>query len=322
MNLRNKFLLAFVPAWLVMPVALLVAQFSGLAQQSGFIVAILLLVSMGPILIYVNEVFAPVSVLGEGNIDLARRLETSIGVLILSAWVCYKLELEVLDYFLSGVTALGLVWFSFGTARRLLAVQVHGVIGGKYSVIVGAIPPVLFLLLVLIVWVVEQMGLRSHFMFYMLVIVPTLVQYIYVRKMWFYQKSGTKNGREQVLSIRFGALGLLVTFALAFVSQQWKIALANSAENYAALSVYVISPVASLWLINLRLKFVERPRDGKSIIGLVAIPVIVFMSSLLSINVWWGVFAIAVIVQLLTYKYIADVRRAFSLTRNSAEPEF
>lgn len=297
-----------------MPVALGVAQISGIAQLPEFIAAILLISSVGPIQIYVNEIFAPMAVCGLAGVRWPRFLEASAGVIALTVWACYRLDLELLDYLLAVPCMLSFIWFSFGTARRVLYLQASASIGGRYSFIVGALPAIVFLLLVLVFWWLREWGALVHELLYALVLLPTLAQYGFTRTKWPHRPqaevakkiSGAESHGDWPM------LFLLIALVLAFVAQQWKIELIGLALGYAALSVYLISPISSLWLIVSKSRYVESRDAQRPVVAFWLGPLLILATLLISAASWWAAFLLAMSVQALTFKFITDVRLRLS----------
>lgn len=306
-KLQSKIFLQFFSAWLLMPVGLGVAQWSGIAQLPEFIAAILLVASVGPIQIYVNEIFAPIAVREGRGLPVARFVEVSVGIAILALWACYRLQLNISDYLYSVMAMLGFVWCSFGTAKRVLMLQATSVIGGLYSFTVGSLPSLVFLALVIVFWILQGQDLLPHSALYALVLLPTLVQYLYARLKWADEYQLTDESCQISKSSKFGSRYLMIALLLAFISQQWKIELVALAAGFAALSIYMISPVSSLWLIYSKSRYIELS-DASPVLGLWLGPFIVLSTTLLTPEIWWMVFLLALLAQALTFKFITDVR--------------
>lgn len=311
MRLQGKILLQFVAAWLFMPVALLFAQWSGIAQRSEFIVAVLLIASIGPLQIYVNEIFAPISVCKQAELSGVRLGEVSLGISLLAMWACYSLNLAALDYIFCLFGALTLVWLSFGSAKRVLLLQIGSVIGGRYSFVVGALPSIVFLCMVMAFWGLQFVDQLHGAVLYLLVIVPTLVQYMYLRLKWptdvalSWETSGLKLVPKDNLKFLMG------TILLAWISQHWKLQLVGLAAGYAALSVYLISPVSSLWLVYSKAQYVEQ-MGKKPVVGLWFGILILPLTLLFSTDAWWVAFLVAFLGQALAFKFITDARQYLS----------
>lgn len=294
-----------------MPLALLLAQFTGIAQSSEFVASILVIASIAPIQIYMNEVFAPNAVRYNQRLDIRHSLEIAVAILALTGWLAYRIEADLLVVFLIVAFAQGYVWFSYLASRRVLEYQAGSIIGGRYSYVIGSIIPLVFLLVVLAYWLALQLGVHDPGFLYLLILLPNTAQYIYTRFGWMAkQKTPTYTARniKQTNNQYKGLLLFLVAMLMAIVAQHWKIELSEVAVGFAALSIYLISPFSSMWLIHAKSKFMTRDRTALSITLFWGAPCVTMSTLLLSSNSVGFIFFLALVTQVLTFKFITDIR--------------
>lgn len=301
-----------------MPVALLFAQLTGIAQQPDFIVAIILNASISPILIYLNEVFAPILVQYRRHISVRHSIEVSLGVLALSCWVIYRLDIDEWSIFLALIFSQGNVWFSYFGAKRLLEYQATSVIGGRYSYLIGAIVPITFLLLVLCYWVLTKFSIYLQNYFYLLLILPNLFQYLYTRYGWMNNKYQHRHKeRALTVSTKLSESRVLryfvVAISMALISQHWKIELATAAVGFAAISIFLITPFSSIWLIVAKSRFVTAQSNNKENRWMFMAPFFTGLTLLFCCGEVWMVLFLAILTQVLTFKFITDIRAKVSL---------
>lgn len=313
-KLQGKIFLQFLAAWLFMPVGLFVAQWSGIAQLPEFIASILLIASVGPIQIYVNEIFAPIAVCQDGKLNALRVAEVCLGISFLSVWACYSMHLAWTDYLFCLCGALGLVWVSFETAKRVLLLQTSAVIGGRYSFVVGALPSIIFLILVVVFWGLKSIDQLAGGAMYLLVILPTLVQYGYSRIKWPADIASVSASTKTDLAFRDNAKFLTITILLAAISQYWKVQLIVLAAGYAALSVYLISPVSSLWLVYSKARYVNG-LNRRPLWTLWLGPLLLPLSLVVAPESWGIAFVLAFVGQVIAFKFITDARQCLALAR-------
>jgi hypothetical protein len=317
MHIRGKIFLQFLSSWMLMPVALFLAQLTGIAQRPDFIAAIILNASISPILIYLNEVFAPIMVQHRRHISVRHVIEVAIGVLFLSCWAIYRLDLDGWGIFLALTFAQGNIWFSYFGAKRLLEYQATSVIGGRYSYLIGAIVPTTFLLLVLCYWALTKLSIVVEDYFYVLLILPNLLQYLYTRYGWMENKykhrhkeraiaTSTKLDETRVLKY------FIVAISMALISQHWKIELAAAAVGFAAISIYCITPFSSIWLIVAKSRFVTAQSSNKENRWMFLAPLVTALTLLFCCGEFWTVLLLAILTQVLAFKFITDIRDKLS----------
>ena len=315
MQLGGKIFLHFMAAWLLMPVALLVAQGSGLAQAPGFVMAIVLITSVGPLQIYVNEIYAPLLACYRGRVGTMRLVQVGAGVVFLGVWACWRMALTPVDMALVALTLLAFIGCSFETAWRTLALQATSVIGGRESFVIGAIPPLVFMLLVL----VFQRWPASGMMMYALIVLPTLMQYVYTRYRWP-DAASIEPTMMTVGSVTNDRVFLMMAVGLTFVAQQWKISLADLAVGYAALLVYLISPLCSLWLIVAKSRYVAQAIDRSRyhpVRNFWVAPAVVLLTLLIPPVSWWLALLMAILAQALTFRFITNTRLRLTVVQPS-----
>lgn len=127
-----------------MPLALALAQVSGIAQVPEFITAILVTTSIAPIQIYMNEVFAPAAVKYGQSVDVQHGLEVTLAILVLTGWLAHRIDADILSSVVIMLYAQAYVWFSYKASRCVLEYQASSIIGGRYSYIIGSIIPLTF----------------------------------------------------------------------------------------------------------------------------------------------------------------------------------
>lgn len=296
-----------------MPFALLLAQATGIAQRSEFIASVLVVTSIVPIQIYLNEVFAPRAVRYQWGIDARHVLEVGVGALLLSAWAAYRLELAMAPSICVCVFAQGYIWCSYAASRMILKYQADLVIGGRYSYILGSVIPLTFLLLVALYWGMERFGFDYGAVLYLLILLPNALQYFYVR--WFEVPKSDRvtaaapaNTRNQI-----GAIFFPMAMFMAIVAQHWKVELVESAEGFAALSVYLIVPFSSAWLILSKSRYLTREHMGESSLLFWLAPVVVGLTLFLTADDFVWAFPLALVTQVLTFKFITDLRTRASV---------
>lgn len=313
MQLGGKIFLHFMAAWLLMPVALLVAQGSGLAQAPGFVMTIVLITSVGPLQIYVNEIYAPLMACYRGRVGTMRLVQVGAGVVFLGVWACWRMALTPVDMALVALTLLAFIGCSFETAWRTLALQASSVIGGRESFVIGAIPPLIFLLLVL----VFQRWPAHDMMMYALILLPTLMQYVYTRYRWP-DAAPVAVSTTPAVTARSDGIFLMVALVLTFVAQQWKISLADLAVGYAALLVYLISPLCSLWLIVAKSRYVAQAVDPSRyhpVRNFWVAPAAVLLTLLIPPASWWLALLMALLSQALTFRFITNTRQHLTMAQ-------
>lgn len=317
MELRGKIFLQFLSSWSLMPFALLLAQLTGVAQQPEFITSVLMIASIVPIQIYLNEVFVPRAVRYRCGIGFAHAVEVFLGTLLLSCWLAWRLELSFGPFLLAVGFAQGYVWFSFFASRRILEYQADAVIGGRYSYVIGAIIPLTFLILVIVDWLVNVLGLDAGGLMYLLILLPNMFQYLFVRLCWGTGRdlandiiSSVEGSPKQRVWIGFFVLGMF----MAMVAQYWKVALASSTADFAALSVYLIVPFSSAWLILSKSRYLTRGHSATITLLFWGAPFLVGLTLLLDPRQFVWIFLLALVTQVLTFKFITDTRARVSVT--------
>ena len=294
-----------------MPVVLLIAQALGVAQSPEFVAAILVTASLAPIQVYINEVFAPAAVRYNQHIGIRHATEISLAVLGLTCWLVYRLEMAVFAALLVVVFAQGYVWFAYKSSRRVLEYQADSIIGGRYSYIIGSIVPLTFLLVVVAYWMLSQLGWESGYFLYLLIVLPNAVQYLYTLFGWM--------AKERVLSSKVDKTGrvldghiqlglFMASMLMAAIAQHWKIELAETAVGFAALSIYMISPFSSIWLIFSRSNYMTKDRSPPSFIHFWISMLLAGLTLPLEVDGFGWVFLLALLTQVLTFKFITDIR--------------
>ncbi len=313
MHIRGKFFLQFMSSWTIMPITLLFAQATGISQMPDFVRVIVLITSISPVLLYVNEVFAPIAVRHRRHIALWNVFEIVVGVLILSGWVCYRLDIGGWDAVFSILFAQCNVWFSYLAAKRILEYQAVSVIGGRYSFIIGAIVPVTFFVVLLTFWGLTQWDSDFEGYFYLLVALPNAAQYFYTRLGWMAKKYSIRHfDRSSLPSIELDQKGMLKYFAIAMlmaiIAQHWKIEVVDVASGFAAITVYLISPFSSIWLIISKSNHLtENVKTSSMFLMFITLLFSIFSLFIVSTNIY-VVVALAIVTQVLTVKFITDVR--------------
>lgn len=252
-----------------MPLALFWAQVEGVAQKAEFVNAILVITSLAPVQVYINEVFAPAAVRYKQRLGLRHGLEIALAIMGLTGWLTYRLDLDVLPSLVIGIFAQGYVWLSYKASRCVLEYQADSIIGGRYSYLIGSIIPLTFLLIIVIYWAVQQVGWGNGSFLYLLILLPNAAQYLYTLFGWMAKNRihpvGMARGGEALYSrMHFSYFG--TAMAMAAISQNWKVELANAAAGFAALSIYLISPFSSMWLIFSKSKYMTKSRPPPSIL--------------------------------------------------------
>lgn len=294
-----------------MPFALLIAQASGVAQRPGFIVSILVIASIVPVQVYLNEVFAPRAVRYKRGIGFAHGLEVGLGALLLTVLLAYQLHLTIVSFFLTAAFAQGYIWFSYYASRLILESQAAGVIGGRYSYVIGAIIPFTFLLLVLVYWLADSMGLDTGYACYLLILLPNMLQYLFVRNSGIADIENSTEFLEEAghsHDTRVWVGFFIVAMLMAMATQHWKVALANGAEGFAALSVYLIVPFSSAWLILSKSSYLTKEQSGIGSIAFWGGPVLVGLTLFFTAHNFIWAFLLALSTQVLTFKFITDTR--------------
>lgn len=294
-----------------MPLALILAQVTGISQKAEFVNAILVITSLSPIQVYINEAFATASVRYNEQISLKHGIQISLAIFALTGWLAYRLELDFFQALLVVAFGEAYVWFSYEASRRVLGYQADSIIGGRYSYLIGSIIPITFLLLVVVYWLFVQIGLQEPSILYGLILLPNAIQYIYTRFGWMGNertscRQSSEDGEKEKVGMEL--VFFLAAMLMAFTAQHWKIELANVAAGFAALSIYLISPFSSLWLIHAKSRFMTKNRQARSAIFSWIAPCGVFLTLLLNVdNIGWG-FMLALVTQILTFKFITDIR--------------
>lgn len=292
-----------------MPVALIFAQYTGIAQQPEFVASVLVIASIAPIQIYLNEVFAPRVVRYRQGIYLKQVLLVGVGTLILSTWAAYRMGLSVGSMVFVCICAQSYIWCSYAAAQKILQYQADAVFGGRYSYIVGSIIPLTFLSATILYWIGRKVGFYQGGFLYLLILLPNLIQYVCIRWLVIPQAPSLANHTvirhsEKNLWIGFFPMAIF----MAVVAQHWKVELVESAEGFAALSVYLISPFSSAWLIFSKSQYLTREKLGGPSLIFWILPFLVGLTLLLNVDSFPWVFALALISQVLTFKFITDVR--------------
>lgn len=311
MELRGKIFLQFFSSWSLMPFALLLAQLAGVAQHPEFVDSVLVITSIVPVQIYLNEVFVPRAVRYRCGIGLAHALEVTLGTFLLPLWLAWRLDLSLGPFLLAVGFAQGYVWFSYFASRRILECQADTVIGGRYSYVIGAIIPLTFLLLVIAYWLLDVLGFEAGSLMYLLILLPNMLQYAFVRIGWGASRDLAEAAVERVEQRVWIGFFVLAMF-MAMVAQYWKVALASYAAGFAALSVYLIVPFSSAWLIFSKSRYLTRGHSATIPLLFWGAPVLVGLTLLLVVHEFIGAFLLALVTQMLTFKFITDTRARVS----------
>lgn len=291
-----------------MPFVLGFAQITGIAQRQEFIASVLVITSIAPIQIYLNEVFAPRVVRYKRGIDVKHALEICFCTLALTLWSVYRLELEYIPSILVIVFAQGYIWFSYVSSRKVLKFQSEALIGGRYSYIIGAVIPLTFLLIVVVYWGLSQLDLDWGGLLYFPILLPNAIQYIYIRLLGMPQCEIDKENDLKHSGQRLWPGYFPIAVLMAIVSQHWKVELVSSAVGFSALSIYMIVPFSSAWLILSKSKYLTQEYVVRASVFFWGGPVFVGGTLLLSADSFLWVFALALVTQVLTFKFITDVR--------------
>ena len=298
-----------------MPFALLLAQITGVAQQPELIASVLVITSIVPVQIYLNEVFVPRAVRYKCGIGIAHALELVFGTLLLSIWLAWRLDLSFTPLLLVVGFAQGYVWFSYFASRRILECQAESVIGGRYSYVIGSIIPLTFLLLVIVYWLLGRLGFDAGGLIYLLILLPNMLQFLFVRLGWGPSRDltnqtvkGVESSPAQRIWIGFFVLAMF----MAMVAQHWKVALASSVAGFAALSVYLIVPFSSAWLIFSKSRYLTLGHSGTMPALFWGAPVLVGLTLLFDVDGFVSTLFLALVTQVLTFKFITDTRARVS----------
>lgn len=294
-----------------MPFVLLVAQLSGIAQLPEFIGAILVASSIAPIQVYLNEVYAPIAVRFGQPMSLLHGLEIGTAILVLTGWLAYRLSVDGLSACLIVLFAQGYVWFSYFASRRILNYQARSVIGGRYSYIIGSIIPLTFLVVVLLYWMLLGLGVHAPLLLYLLILIPNAFQYLYIRYGWATHGLEPLNDVQEAAESanrQAGGVWFLAAMAMALVAQHWKVELTSVATGFAAISIYLISPFSSMWLIFSKSKFMTRHHLQQTLFNFWLLPCCVGLTMMLQPDYLGWVFALALVSQVFTFKFITDIR--------------
>lgn len=300
-----------------MPFALLLAQLTGTAQQNEFITSILVITSIVPVQIYLNEVFVPRAIRYKCGIGLAHSLEVTLGTLLLSVWLAWRLDLALPPFLFAVAFSQGYVWFSYFASRRILECQAYAVIGGRDSYVIGAIIPLTFLFLVIVYWLLGKLGFDTGSLMYLLILLPNMLQYVFVRLGWGASRGLSNDAVQRVEATpeqRVWIVFFVLAMLMAMVTQYWKVALASSAAGYAALSVYLIVPFSSAWLILSKSRYLTLGQSASTPLLFWGAPVLVGLTLLLDSHQFVWIFLLALITQVLTFKFITDTRARVSTT--------
>lgn len=294
-----------------MPFALLIAQASGVAQRPGFIVSILVIASIVPVQVYLNEVFAPRAVRYKRGIGFAHGLEVGLGALLLTAVLAYQLILTFISFLLVAAFVQGYIWFSYHASRLILESQASAVIGGRYSYAIGAIIPLVFLLFVFIYWLTHSMGLDIGYACYLLILLPNMLQYLFIRNSGIVGITISTESLEEERDSHDTQVWVgffIVAMLMALVTQHWKVELADSSEGFAALSVYLVVPFSSAWLILSKSSYLMKEQSGVGSIAFWGGPVLVALTLFFTAHNFIWAFLLALSTQVLTFKFITDTR--------------
>lgn len=299
-----------------MPFALLFAQVLGVAQLQEFVTAVLVTASLAPVQIYVTEVLAPVSVRHNSELAPMQYVEITIATFILTTWLTLRLNLALGPSFLIVIFGQCYVWLAYFSSRRILKFQTISIIGGRNSFFIGALVPLTFLIVTGTYFLIPSGTSIGPGILYLLIFLPTAIQYICVRSIWsksadfFYQGTDIQNeSSKRQPFVAYFAVAVL----MAIVAQHWKIELANAVVGFAALSIYVISPFSSFWLIFSKSRYMTQDRSAPLPIVFWATPVLVGLTLLAGVLNPVYIFMLALVTQIMTFKFITDTRARISI---------
>lgn len=314
-HLRRKIFFQFLSSWILMPLALIVAHFSGIAQSPEFVASVLIISSAAPIQVYINEVFCPIGIRHNQKLRIQSVFEISLVLLALMLFLVYRLNMSLLSSILVIVFSQGYVWFSYLSSRYVLQHQLDltGSNGLWQSFLIGAVIPLTFLILILVYWALLRAGITIiHFLF-LLILLPNAMQYFYVRNMANKKSCATAVYKTNSIENRFiGLVLFLLTGLMAGISQHWKVSLSENAYGFGAVSVYLISPFSSLLLIHSRSSYMAKSNVPISVKVFWASPCLVVLTFFFNADTFLWSFPLALVTQVLTFKFITDIRLKFS----------
>lgn len=299
-----------------MPLVLIFAQVTGISQRDGLVNTILVLALIAPIQVYLNEVFVPILTRQNNGFGFWRYVGFSCAVLSLSIWFCAHKNLGFFESCFMVVFAQANVWFSFSASRIVLRNQVRDKIKGTSSYLVGSTIPLAFFFTVFTFWILSKWQDTSEILLFGVLLTPCF-QYLYVRKLYgsadLPPKStrSTPSSENHALSAEISYF--VVTVFMAFISQHWKINLSDLAFGVVVLLIYAITPFSSGVLIISKSQYFEESQflKGKNTIWLS--PFIVLLSIIfLGQTSIFSAFVFALLTQVLTFKFIADIRNQIS----------
>lgn len=299
-----------------MPLVLVFAQVTGISQRDGLVNTILVLALIAPIQVYLNEVFAPILTRQDNGFGIWRYIGFSCAVLSLSIWFCSHKNLSFFESCFMVMFAQANIWFSFSASRIVLGNQVRDNIKGLSSYLVGSTIPLAFFFTIFSFWILSQWQDVSEILLFGVLLTPCF-QYLYVRKLYgcadVPPKASRPIPRSGSLAPSIEISYFVITVFMAFICQHWKINLSDLAFGVVVLLIYAITPFSSGVLIISKSQYFEESQflKGKNTIWLSPFIVLLSIIFLGQTNIF-SAFVFALFTQVLTFKFIADIRNQIS----------
>jgi hypothetical protein len=315
MKIEGKFFLQSAASWLFMPLVITFAHITGLAHEKEFITTLLIISSIYPIQIYFNEVIAPFLVRSKLKLSYKYLYKIGCGTFALVGFAGYLMKIDFYELIFIYIFSFVAIWLAFINSIRILELQVKSIIGGRYSSILGSIIPLSFFILIFFYYVLFIFGLSKAYLLYTLIFLPTVILFLYVKNNWIDDYCNDNMFLDAPnLNSKFFYLIFLVSILMALVTQYWKVQLTEFAVGFSALSLYLITPFSTLWLIFSKSKYLSKSdNDIKDSIFIWIPPLfLIFIFFIESSNVFF-IFFLALLSQILTFKFISDARIKLSL---------
>jgi hypothetical protein len=244
-SVRTKLFSGLLSSWLTSPIAILIAQLFGFANEPHVLIALLCLSAMVPMQLLCNEAMAPAY--AKANTVPAFSAWACILLIQAISSLVFLIGLKQLSLDLPSVTALtaciaASTFLSTLTSFRLIQGLLSGIISHKIIIQVSILPNLAILLIFTVSALLGIIHPMLYALVYLIVLLPAILQYRFIRR------SLPTNAMPASVSHWPSAIFFLacITICIAtYVSNSLRVSFINFIPNYAGLLLVVINVLAS-----------------------------------------------------------------------------
>jgi len=263
----QRFVLTLMSSWIVNPIAILVAQWFGVANSPEVILVLLATGACVPFQLFMNECMATSAVRGASSLSPMQ----IVLVLIIQAVACAGVLLSLTAHkFVSAqvvftvVALVGNTLMSYKLCLTYFGLVVRGQVPLHSAVIVGALPGISSLILYLI------FCLTSAHNYYLAVVIiistvvlPGFVQMAYIQRLYKETNNSRKviPARLPVVNMHWLLAALFALAGLVTFSTYLRESVAMLSMSYVAVLLVSLNAMQSLIITFTRANFIEKGGD-------------------------------------------------------------